>query len=145
MTRRGEGGKDPPPIYFTGGEGCVIKNPSPFGRSFSRRKEGTMVTKREKEEQYFAEQELQKRKELRAKLDQEKKALKKDGATNPHWMKCPKCGGDLKEKTFEDVQIDQCQGCSGVWLDNGELELLIGGHKAKGFLGKFLSSVSPKS
>jgi Zn-finger nucleic acid-binding protein len=39
-------------------------------------------------------------------------------------MKCPKCGGALKEENFHGVLIDRCTGCGGVYLDKGELELL---------------------
>lgn len=39
-------------------------------------------------------------------------------------MKCPKCGGALKEENFHGVVIDRCGGCGGVYLDKGELELL---------------------
>jgi acetyl-CoA carboxylase beta subunit len=98
-------------------------------------------TKREKEEQYFAEQELKKRKVLREKLSREREESKKEHLKDTHWMKCPKCGHDLEEKTYEDVMIDECDNCKGVWLDHGELELLLDGRKAKGFLAKFLSSV----
>ena len=98
-------------------------------------------TKREKEEQYFAEQELKKRKELREKLSKERDVAKKGHLKDTHWMKCPKCGHDLEEKAYEDVMIDECDNCKGIWLDHGELELLLDGRKAKGFLAKFLSSV----
>lgn len=41
-------------------------------------------------------------------------------------MKCPVC----KEITFVveylDVEIDLCPTCNGVWLDHGELDLLLG-------------------
>ena len=42
-------------------------------------------------------------------------------------MKCPKCGGDLEEKLFRDIKIDMCSACSGVWLDSGEIDLLLNG------------------
>ena len=42
-------------------------------------------------------------------------------------MKCPKCGSDLKEINFQKVLIDKCDECKGIWLDAGELDLLIKG------------------
>ena len=36
-------------------------------------------------------------------------------------MKCPKCDGSLHETDFENIKIDVCDKCSGVWLDAGEL------------------------
>ena len=98
------------------------------------------LTKREKEEKYFHEEETRKRKALRDKLDQRKAEIKAS-AKHPHFMKCPKCGQDLEEIAFADVMIDKCKGCKGIYLDAGELELLMEGQKAKGFLSRFLSSV----
>ncbi|MFO8056859.1 MAG: zf-TFIIB domain-containing protein [bacterium] len=100
--------------------------------------------KREQEEKYFAEQERKKREELRKKLNEEKERLKKESRKNEHWMKCPKCGHDLKEVGFEDVLIDKCQTCEGIWLDEGELELLLEGRKAQGFISRFISTVTTK-
>jgi uncharacterized protein len=97
--------------------------------------------RREKEEQYFAHQELLKRKALRDKLDLERQDQKGAKAKHPHWMKCPKCGGELEEIAFADVMLDKCKGCAGIYLDAGELELLIGAQKAKGFFSKFMEAV----
>ena len=41
---------------------------------------------------------------------------------------------------FEAVEVDYCVECSGVWLDEGELELLFGDHQA---CADFLSIGSP--
>ena len=39
---------------------------------------------------------------------------------------------------FEDVEVDYCTDCGGIWLDAGELELLLGEpQKAKQLLGSF--------
>ncbi len=39
---------------------------------------------------------------------------------------------------LEDVEIDYCTSCSGIWLDAGELELLLGEpRKAAELLGSF--------
>jgi Zn-finger nucleic acid-binding protein len=40
-------------------------------------------------------------------------------------MNCPKCNGALKARTREDIEIDVCSECGGVWLDSGELEKII--------------------
>ena len=39
-------------------------------------------------------------------------------------MKCPKCGAMLTPLTVEDITVDKCQSCDGIWLDHGELETL---------------------
>lgn len=39
---------------------------------------------------------------------------------------CPNCNASMQEVKREDVAIDMCPGCRGVWLDRGELEKLLG-------------------
>jgi Zn-finger nucleic acid-binding protein len=39
-------------------------------------------------------------------------------------MKCPKCDGELVSSKFEDVEIDRCRGCKGLWFDAFEHEEL---------------------
>ena len=41
-------------------------------------------------------------------------------------MKCPRCHKPLAILELNKVEIDHCLECGGVWLDTGELELLIG-------------------
>jgi Zn-finger nucleic acid-binding protein len=40
-------------------------------------------------------------------------------------MYCPKCGGQLAEQRRGEVVVDACGGCGGIFLDKGELELLL--------------------
>jgi len=40
-------------------------------------------------------------------------------------MNCPVCKEPLVVLELEQVEVDYCTGCSGVWLDAGELELLL--------------------
>ncbi len=39
-------------------------------------------------------------------------------------MLCPVCAVEMVVLEFEQVEIDSCFECHGVWLDSGELELL---------------------
>lgn len=39
-------------------------------------------------------------------------------------MLCPACKAEMFVLEFEQVEIDYCPGCRGVWLDSGELELI---------------------
>lgn len=41
-------------------------------------------------------------------------------------MQCPVCAQPMIVLELEDIEIDYCPGCSGIWLDAGELELLFG-------------------
>ncbi len=85
----------------------------------------------EKEEEYFARLEFDRRKkqeeEARIKLEEaEKERLK-----NLHYMQCPKCGMKLIEINYKDIQVDKCSSCDGVWLDAGELDTVSRLEKGK--------------
>jgi Zn-finger nucleic acid-binding protein len=41
-------------------------------------------------------------------------------------MDCPVCKNAMITLELRDVEIDYCTDCSGIWLDAGELELLLG-------------------
>ena len=41
-------------------------------------------------------------------------------------MDCPVCKEAMITLELEDVEIDHCLGCGGIWLDAGELEILLG-------------------
>lgn len=40
-------------------------------------------------------------------------------------MKCPQCNGILVTLEFDRVEIDYCPTCEGIWLDSGELRILL--------------------
>ena len=40
-------------------------------------------------------------------------------------MNCPVCKKPLVVLELEQIEVDYCTSCSGVWLDAGELELLL--------------------
>ena len=100
--------------------------------------------RREKEEQYFAELEQKRRRQLREKLNQKREEAKQDNSNEPWWHRCPKCGGKLVEKKIVDVVVDECPQCRGIYLDAGELELLIEGAGSQGFLAKISGSIIGK-
>lgn len=88
------------------------------------------------EEEYFAKQEAEKLKQLRAdasaKLAEEEKRQLRD----THYMHCPKCGMNLTEVEFQGLRLDKCFACGGIWFDNGELDVWIEKHESHGILGK---------
>jgi len=76
----------------------------------------------EKEEEFFARTEFEKKKKLEEEkhkrlAEEEKKRLKE-----LHYMQCPKCGMELIEIDYKGIKIDECSECEGIWLDAGELE-----------------------
>ena len=40
-------------------------------------------------------------------------------------MDCPVCKSAMITLELNDVEIDYCCDCNGIWLDSGEIELLI--------------------
>ena len=39
-------------------------------------------------------------------------------------IKCPLCNLDMRSFMVQNVEIDKCPKCEGIWLDRGELEQL---------------------
>jgi uncharacterized protein with PIN domain len=72
------------------------------------------------EEEYFH----RKNQELIEKMRAQMKASEGAKAAATSAMQCPRCDGTLKETKVDDVSIDSCDKCGGVWLDSGELEQL---------------------
>ena len=78
------------------------------------------------EEEYFAREEIEKKRKLALQQAQATESKKKEELKKLHFMKCPKCGMDLQTVTKGSgktaVEIDTCFNCHGIWLDAGELE-----------------------
>ena len=55
-------------------------------------------------------------------------------------MDCPTCKEPMIVLELTEVEIDHCTSCGGIWLDAGELELLLGDSASK---DDFLSSFKP--
>ena len=72
------------------------------------------------EEEYFH----RKNKEAIEKLREKMKVAQEAKAAGASSMTCPRCGGSLKESRFDEVTIDTCEKCGGVWLDASELQQL---------------------
>ncbi len=79
------------------------------------------------EEEYFAREEIEKKRKLAFKQHSEIEALERDARKKLHYLKCPKCGMDLHTLNQGSVEVDTCFNCNGVWLDAGELEQLLKG------------------
>jgi hypothetical protein len=41
-------------------------------------------------------------------------------------MDCPVCKNAMITFELDDVEVDSCLDCGGIWLDAGELEMLLG-------------------
>jgi uncharacterized protein len=40
-------------------------------------------------------------------------------------MKCPVCNVDLLITERQNIEVDYCPSCRGVWLDRGELDKIL--------------------
>jgi uncharacterized protein with PIN domain len=72
------------------------------------------------EDEYFAKHDADLIKAQRARLDEERQKAERAS----HYMRCPKCGGQLEEIAFHHLKIDKCPDCGGIWLDKGEMDML---------------------
>jgi hypothetical protein len=73
------------------------------------------------EEEYFAKLEAERLERKR----QEQARFAADAERKSHYMRCPKCGGQLVTEEFHRLQVDRCPDCHGVWLDAGEIDAVM--------------------
>jgi ribosomal protein L37AE/L43A len=92
--------------------------------------------KRALEEDYF-------RKKEQEAIEKQRQQRDADAAREAA-IHCPKCDGRLAEMKVEDVVIDRCEKCKGVWLDAGELERLTTREHSEGWLQRFFQNFSNK-
>ena len=53
-------------------------------------------------------------------------------------MDCPVCKNAMIALELAEVEVDYCTACGGIWLDAGELELLLGNlQEAENLLDSF--------
>lgn len=93
---------------------------------------------RSREDDWFRQNErhlLEAAREARLKRERERAAREKESERRRlrelHFMKCPKCGHDLKAEQQHGIEVDRCTFCEGVFLDAGELEDLFLKKKAE--------------
>ena len=77
------------------------------------------------EEEYF-------RRKDKESLDRLREALAEQAGEGAVTMECPRCEGRLHQRTFDEVTIDQCDRCHGIWLDSGELERIVAEESSSG-------------
>jgi predicted Zn-ribbon and HTH transcriptional regulator len=78
----------------------------------------------EKEEEYFARMEFERRKKIMEEGQKKTTEEGKGKLKELHYMRCPKCGMELIEIAYKEIKIDKCSECKGIWLDAGELEVI---------------------
>src|SRR5262245_2634822 len=81
-----------------------------------------------KEDEYFYKKDQEAIAKLRAQAESQRSKLESENKKSGYWMKCPKCGSSLKEEDYgTGVLVDRCtsKSCGGIFLDGGELEILL--------------------
>ena len=86
------------------------------------------------EEDYFYQRNRELIEKRRTELDAKKTEEEKTERRSLHWMKCPKCGGDMEEISLSHILVDKCGECEGIFFDHGELETLLESQEQGGFL-----------
>ncbi|HZI06298.1 MAG TPA: zf-TFIIB domain-containing protein [Archangium sp.] len=92
------------------------------------------------EEEYFAREEIEKKRKLAIQQSQSMAVQQREDLKKLHYMKCPKCGMDLQSIQRGDIEIDTCFNCHGIFLDSGELEALMK-HSGSENSGKWMGAV----
>jgi hypothetical protein len=80
------------------------------------------------EEEYFRRKDKESLQRLREAIKEEAS----QHSAEPVTMECPRCTGKLHAETYDEVGIDRCDTCGGIWLDAGELEQIIGAENGPG-------------
>ena len=87
-----------------------------------------------KEDEYFYRKDRELLAKLREQAEAQRAKLEAENKKKDYWMRCPKCGSTLEEENYgTTVLVDRCTSttCGGVFLDGGELEIIL---KAKSSL-----------
>ena len=96
------------------------------------------------EEKYFYKLNKELIESRRKQLDLSRKQKRAQEEKKLHWMKCPKCGSQLKETAQLGICMDQCSGCHGIFLDSGELETILATKQSQTFLDRLKAVFQPK-
>jgi len=90
------------------------------------------------EDEYFARQEIERRKQWAKEQSAKMATAEKDRLKQLHYMKCPKCGMDMSTIELQGVSVDQCPSCGGIFFDKGEIDEMLKAEKSGGIVGKVL-------
>ncbi len=80
------------------------------------------------ENEYFRRKEQELIEKMRSKIE--------EGNAVSLELQCPKCDGTLHETDYEDIKIDVCNKCNGVWFDAGELAQVVDKNENTGWLSR---------
>ena len=96
------------------------------------------------EDEYFVREDAEKKRRIalenkRALAVEEQRRLKE-----LHWMHCPKCGMQMHEVRYRNLDVDTCFSCGGIFLDKGEMDV-IAHPRQKGIMAAILNWFSEET
>ena len=59
-------------------------------------------------------------------------------------MQCPVCKRPMISLELNEVEVDHCVACGGVWLDSGEMELLLDGAANRELLRELVEKIEAR-
>lgn len=96
------------------------------------------------EDEYFVREDAEKKRKLALDLKRQLRADEAKKLKDLHFMHCPKCGMPMHEVRMRGVDVDVCFACSGIFLDQGELEHLEK-PESKGVMSAILNWFKPET
>lgn len=78
-----------------------------------------------RQERYLLDQAREERERRLEKLKKETEKAELERLRAAHWMKCPKCGHDMKVSPIEGIELEQCTFCQGIFFERAELDTLL--------------------
>jgi uncharacterized protein with PIN domain len=96
------------------------------------------------EDEYFVREDAEKKRKLALQVKKETEAAELKRLKELHFMRCPKCGLELREVKYSGIDVDVCFACGGVFLDKGELETMVK-HEKSGVMGAILNWFKPET
>ncbi len=108
-------------------------------RETNRPGEKPQFDERASEDNYFAAKEHELVDDMKAEYRRDEAARRE-----AQMATCPKCSGKFAKYKFLGFDLDRCENCEGIWLNKGELALILR-QQARGPLGVFLDRCFSKS
>jgi len=91
-----------------------------------------MSTANDREDRWFRKNERKLLEDVRREREkrlevyrQETEKEQRDRLRQAHWMKCPKCGNDMRTEQLEGVEIERCSVCGGMFFEHDELQTVL--------------------
>src|SRR5579864_1158838 len=99
--------------------------------------------RREREYAWFQAHEkdlIESARRRREEAEAARKQVEAQSERAAHLGHCPKCGAKLGTDRIEEIDVERCPSCDGIFFDRGELETLLLRHDAhrRGFFRKLL-------